>query len=57
MVNLEENNIYFYFNKDKLTQNFNDFSEMGNIYYPLKTNSNEVIIKTLQPLIEEKENG
>ncbi len=57
MVNLEENNIYFYFNKDKLIQNFNEFSELGDIYYPLKTNSNEVIIRTLQPLIEEKENG
>ena len=39
MVKLEENNIYFYFNKDKLIENFNDFSELGNIYYPLKTNS------------------
>lgn len=57
MVNLEENNIYFYFNKDKLIQNFNDFRELGNIYYPLKTNSNEVIIKTLQPLIEKENNG
>lgn len=57
MINLEENNIYFYFNKNKLIQNFNEFSELGNIYYPLKTNSNEVIIKTLQPLIEKENNG
>lgn len=57
MINLEENNIYFYFNKKKLIENFNDFSELGNIYYPLKTNSNEVIIKTLQPLIEKGNNG
>ncbi len=57
MINLEENNIYFYFSKNKLIQNFNDFSELGNIYYPLKTNSNEVIIKTLQPLIEKGNNG
>ena len=39
MINLEENNIYFYFNKNKLIQNFNNFNELGNIYYPLKTNS------------------
>lgn len=57
MVNLEENNIYFYFNKNKLIHNFNDFSYLGNIYYPLKTNTNEVIIKTLQPLIEKGNNG
>lgn len=57
MVKLEENNIYFYFNKDKLIENFNNFCELGNIYYPLKTNSNEIIIQTLQPLIEKGNNG
>ena len=57
MINLEENNIYFYFNKNKLIQNFNDFRELGNVYYPLKTNSNEVITKTLQPLMEKGNNG
>lgn len=57
MINLEENNIYFYFNKDKLIQNFNDFKELGDIYYPLKTNSNELILKTLKPLIEKGKDG
>lgn len=57
MINLEENNIYFYFKKNKLIQNFNDFSKLGNIYYPLKTNSNEVIIKSLQSLIGKENNG
>ena len=33
MINLEENNIYFYFNKNKLIQNFNDFSKLGNINF------------------------
>lgn len=57
MINLEENNIYFYFNKHKIEENFNNFRELGNIYYPLKTNSNEMIIKTLSPLITKAENG
>lgn len=57
MVNLEENNIYFYFNKNKLIQNFNDFRELGDIYYPLKTNSNNVIITTLEELMIKQQNG
>lgn len=57
MINLEENNIYFYFDKNKLIQNFNNFNELGNIYYPLKTNSNNIVIQTLQPLIEKGNNG
>ena len=40
MIKLEENNIYFYFNKSKLIENFNNFSVLGDVYYPLKTNSN-----------------
>ena len=55
MINLEENNIYFYFNKHKIEENFNNFRELGNIYYPLKTNSNEMIIKTLSPLITKED--
>ena len=57
MLNLEENNIYFYYNKNKLIENFNKFSKLGNIYYPLKTNSNGILIKTLQPLISKENNG
>ena len=57
MINIKENNIYFYFNKNKLIHNFKDFSKLGNIYYPLKTNSNEMIIKNLKPLIEKENNG
>ena len=57
MLDLEENNIYFYYNKNKLIENFNNFSKLGNIYYPLKTNSNEILIKTLQPLINKEDNG
>lgn len=57
MISLEENNIYFYFNKNKLIENFNSFSNLGDIYYPLKTNSNEMLIKTMQPLINKDNNG
>jgi len=57
MINLEENKLYFYLNKNKLIENFNNYSRLGNVYYPLKTNSNEMIIKTLSPLITKAENG
>lgn len=57
MEELEENKIYFYFNKKKLIENFNNFSELGNIYYPLKTNSNEILLKTLQKNLINKENN
>lgn len=56
MKELEENNIYFYFNRKKLIKNFQRFNELGNIYYPLKTNSNELVLKTLKPLIEKENN-
>jgi len=57
MINLEENNVYFYFNKSKLIENFNNYSALGDIYYPMKTNSNRHIIKTLVPLMNKTENG
>lgn len=57
MIELEENNIYFYFNKSKLIDNFNNFSVLGDVYYPLKTNSNGHIIKTLDSLMKKEENG
>lgn len=57
MINLEENNMYFYFNKRKLIQNFNDFNRIGDVYYPLKTNSNKEIIETLKPEINKENNG
>lgn len=57
MIDLKENNIYFYFNENKLIENFKNFSELSNVYYPLKANSNEKVVKTLQPLIDESDNG
>lgn len=57
MITLEENNINFYFDKNKLIDNFNNFSKLGNIYYPLKTNSNEMIIKELKPMLNKENHG
>ena len=57
MIELEENNIYFYFNKSKLIENFNNFSVLGDVYYPLKTNSNADIIKTLHSVMKKEGNG
>ena len=57
MITLEENNIKFYFNKNRLIDNYNNFSELGNIYYPLKTNSNEMIIKELKPMLNKENYG
>ena len=50
MINLEENKLYFYLNKNNLIENFNNYNRLGNVYYPLKTNSNEIIIKELKSL-------
>ena len=57
MIELEENKIKFYFNKNKLIENFNDFCKLGDIYYPLKTNSNKIIIETLKPMMNKENNG
>lgn len=57
MINLEENNLKFYFNKNKLIENYNKFSKDGDIYYPLKTNSNENLIKALSTLLNNANNG
>lgn len=57
MVNLEENNTYFYFNRNKLINNFNIYNEYGKIYYPLKTNSNEMVIENLKNIFDMKNNG
>lgn len=57
MINLEENNIYFYFNKRKLIQNFKNFNVLGDVYYPLKTNSNKKIIETLKTRVNKGNNG
>lgn len=46
-MNLEENNVYFRFNKNQLIDNFNEYNKLGTLYYPVKTNSNEAILEEL----------
>jgi len=57
MKKLEENNVYFYVDRNKIIHNFREFNKFGNVYYPLKANSNEIILKILKPLINEINNG
>ena len=57
MTKLEENNNYFYFYKNRLIENLNKYSKIGKIYYPLKTNSNESLLKELQKLVDRNDNG
>jgi len=47
MIELEENNLYFKFDKNKLIENFNSYSKLGTIYYPIKTNSNQHVLEEL----------
>jgi diaminopimelate decarboxylase len=51
-MKLKENNIYFYINRNKLINNFNGFSKLGSVYYPLKSNSNKLVLKILKGLIK-----
>jgi diaminopimelate decarboxylase len=57
MIKLKENNIYFHFNKAKLTDNFDNYKKLGNIYYPLKTNSNKNVLEFLSTLLAPDGNG
>lgn len=57
MTKIKENNIYFYFNKNKLIENLNKYSRIGKVYYPLKTNSNKNLLKELKKSIDRNDNG
>ena len=57
MFELKENFIDFYFDINKLNKNFDDFEKIGRVYYPLKTNSNEIVLEYLLPMISRGENG
>lgn len=50
-----KNNIKFYLNTKKLKQNYENISKYGDIYYPLKTNSNSNLIKSLNNIINEND--
>ena len=57
MIKLKEDIIDFYFDKAKLINNFYEFKKYGDIFYPLKTNSNINILKALKPHINRNNNG
>lgn len=52
-----ENITNFYLNKEILRQNYIEYSKIGQIYYPLKTNSNATVIKELNELYQNSDNG
>ena len=54
---MKDNIINFYLNTKVLKSNYEKYSKLGQIYYPLKTNSNEEIIKQLIKLYEGSNNG
>lgn len=56
-MNKPLNIVNFYLNKELLKNNYEQFSNIGQIYYPLKTNSNEILIKELIKLFENSDNG
>lgn len=55
-MNLKENDVEFIFNKKKLNHNYDGYKKIGNVFYPLKTNSNEHIINNLYRVFD-KEDG
>ena len=52
-----EQAIDFYLKEDILKSNYERFSKIGQIFYPLKTNSNEAVIKKLIELYGSSNNG
>lgn len=49
--------VKFYIDPKKLERNYTLFSKFAHIYYPLKTNSNEAVLKALLQLYGESDNG
>ena len=54
---MEKQKVNFILNEDVLRTNVDNFTEIGQVYYPLKSNSNEVIIEELVKLFEGTNNG
>ena len=52
-----KNVVDFYLREDILKENYEKFSKIGRIYYPMKSNSNEVILKKIFELYENNDNG
>ena len=49
-MNYKTKKVDFYLNLNKLQDNYKRFSNIGQVYYPVKSNSNEVIIRELDKL-------
>lgn len=54
---MKEKIVDFYLNEDILESNYDKFSKIGQVYYPLKINSNEVVVKELIKLYGNSNNG
>lgn len=52
-----EKTVDFYLREEILKSNYDKFSKIGQIYYPLKTNSNEVVLKKLIEFYKGTNNG
>lgn len=46
-MNDNENEITFLINKNVIIHNYKNYSKIGNVFYPLKTNTNKIVLKTL----------
>jgi len=56
-MELHENDVKFLINCKKLIENYDSYKGLGTIYYPLKTNSNKILLETLNNKIKETEGG
>lgn len=46
-MNDNENEVTFLINKNVIVHNYKNYSKIGNVFYPLKTNTNKIVLKTL----------
>lgn len=53
----ERNTIKVRFNVDNLQENFNGFAQFGQVFYPLKSGSEEILLKELLPLLNNGNHG
>lgn len=54
---MSENTVNFYLDTNILKSNYEKYSRIGQIYYPLKTNSSEEVLKQLLKLYGDSDNG
>ncbi len=52
-----DNNSRFIFNEPKLIDNLRGYNKLGIVYYPVKANSNKVVLKSLNKLFDRSQNG